>query len=121
MPGRVLSGYVDAIVMRTFDDNRLAALASASTVPVINALTDGFHPCQLLADLLTIRQVYGSTEGRSLAYVGDGANNMANSYALAGAAAGMRVTIGAPPDSSRIRRSSPGLVRSHHRPVAGSR
>jgi ornithine carbamoyltransferase len=107
--GRVLSGYVDAIVMRTFDDNRLAALASASTVPVINALTDGFHPCQLLADLLTIRQVYGSTEGRSLAYVGDGANNMANSYALAGAAAGMRVTIAAPvgyqPDPTIIARA----------------
>jgi ornithine carbamoyltransferase len=107
--GRVLSGYVDAIVMRTFADDRLAALASAATVPVINALTDGFHPCQLLADLLTIRQVYGSTEGRTLAYVGDGANNMANSYALAGAAAGMRVRIGAPvgyqPDPAIIARA----------------
>jgi ornithine carbamoyltransferase len=94
--GRVLSGYVDAIVIRTFDDERLAALAQASTVPVVNALTDGFHPCQLLADLLTIRQVYGSTQGRTLAYVGDAAFNMANSYALAGAAAGMHVRIGAP-------------------------
>jgi ornithine carbamoyltransferase len=95
--GRVLSGYVDAIVIRTFDDERLAALAQASRVPVINALTDGFHPCQLLADLLTIRQVCGGTAGRTLAYVGDAAFNMANSYALAGAAAGMHVRIGAPP------------------------
>ncbi len=94
--GRVLSGYVDAIVIRTFDDQRLAALAQAATVPVINALTDGYHPCQLLADLLTIRQLYGSTQGRTLAYVGDAAFNMANSYALAGAAAGMHVRIGAP-------------------------
>jgi ornithine carbamoyltransferase len=93
---RVLSGYVDAIVMRTFDDDRLTAMAGVATVPVINALTDGFHPCQLLADLLTIRQTLGSTQGRTLAYVGDGANNMGNSYALAGAAAGMHVKIGAP-------------------------
>jgi ornithine carbamoyltransferase len=94
--GRVLSGYVDAIVIRTFDDERLAALAQASRVPVINALTDGYHPCQLLADLLTIRQAFGGTAGRTLAYVGDAAFNMANSYALAGAAAGMQVRIGAP-------------------------
>jgi ornithine carbamoyltransferase len=93
---RVLSGYVDAIVIRTFDDARLAALAKASSVPVVNALTDGFHPCQLLADLLTIRQVFGSTKDRTLAYVGDAAFNMANSYALAGAAAGMHVKVGAP-------------------------
>jgi ornithine carbamoyltransferase len=94
--GRVLSGYVDAIVIRTFHDERVAALSHASSVPVINALTDGFHPCQLLADLLTVRQLFGSTQGRTLAYVGDAAFNMANSYALAGAAAGMHVRIGAP-------------------------
>jgi ornithine carbamoyltransferase len=93
---RVLSSYVDMIVIRTFDDARLASLAAASTVPVVNALTDGYHPCQLLADLLTIRQVHGSTHGKTLAYVGDAAFNMANSYALAGAAAGMHVKIGAP-------------------------
>jgi ornithine carbamoyltransferase len=107
--GRVLSGYVDAIVIRTFDDARLAALASVASVPVINALTDGFHPCQLLADLLTIRQALGGTDGRTLAYLGDGANNMANSYALAGAAAGMHVRIGSPegfqPDAAIITRA----------------
>ena len=107
--GRVLSSYVDTIVMRTFDDARLAALASSASVPVINALTDGFHPCQLLADLLTIRQSLGGTHGRVLAYVGDGANNMAHSYALAGAAAGMHVRIGAPagfqPDPAVITRA----------------
>lgn len=107
--GRVLSSYVDAIVIRTFDDGRLAALAQAATVPVINALTDGYHPCQLLADLLTIRQLFGSTQGRTLAYVGDAAFNMANSYALAGAAAGMHVRIGAPagyqPDPALITRA----------------
>jgi ornithine carbamoyltransferase len=94
--GRVLSGYVDAIVIRTYDDARVAALAQACSVPVINALTDGFHPCQLLADLLTLRQVFGDTRGRTLAYVGDAAFNMANSYMLAGATAGLHVRIGAP-------------------------
>jgi ornithine carbamoyltransferase len=106
---RVLSGYVDAIVIRTFDDERLAAFAHAAWVPVINALTDGYHPCQLLADLLTIRQAYGSTQGRTLAYVGDSSFNMANSYALAGAAAGMHVRIGAPdgyqPDPELVTRA----------------
>jgi len=76
---RVLSRYVDAIVMRTFGDERLAAIAAASSVPVVNALTDGFHPCQLLADLLTVRERCGGTTGRVLAYLGDAANNMADS------------------------------------------
>jgi ornithine carbamoyltransferase len=104
---RVLSRYVDAIVIRTFSDERLAALAAASTVPVVNALTDGFHPCQLLADLLTVRErfgraakvdggVDGGTAGRILAYVGDAANNMSHSYLLAGATAGMHVRVAGP-------------------------
>ena len=93
---QVLSRYVDAIVIRTFADDRLAALADAATVPVVNALTDGFHPCQLLADLLTIRQRHGRTAGVTLAYLGDGGNNMAHSYLLAGATAGMRVRIAGP-------------------------
>src|SRR5204863_3978260 len=94
---RVLSRYVDAIVIRTFADQRLAGLAQASTVPLVNALTDGYHPCQLLADHLTIRERLGGTAGRTLAYVGDAANNMANSYLLAGATAGMHVRVAGPP------------------------
>jgi ornithine carbamoyltransferase len=95
--GRVLSRYVAAIVMRTFGDERLTELASDARVPVVNALTDGFHPCQLLADLLTIRERLGGTKGRALAYVGDAANNMAHSYLLAGATAGMHVRVAGPP------------------------
>src|SRR5690606_25208901 len=93
---RVLSRYVDAIVIRTYDDGRLAELAAGATVPVINGLTDGFHPCQLLADLLTVRERCGGTAGRSLAYVGDAGNNMAHSYLLAGATAGMHVRVAGP-------------------------
>jgi ornithine carbamoyltransferase len=94
--GRVVSRYVSAIVMRTFGDDRLIELASGSRAPVVNALTDGFHPCQLLADLLTIRERLGGTKGRKLAYVGDAANNMANSYLLAGALAGLHVRVAGP-------------------------
>jgi ornithine carbamoyltransferase len=93
---RVLSRYVAAIVVRTFGDDRLAALAGAATVPVVNALTDGFHPCQVLADLLTIRERLGGTAGRTLAYLGDAANNMAHSYLLGGATAGMHVRVAGP-------------------------
>jgi ornithine carbamoyltransferase len=93
---QVLSRYVAAIVIRTFSDARLAGLAAASRVPVVNALTDGFHPCQLLADLLTVREHLGGTAGATLAYLGDAANNMAHSYLLAGAAAGMRIRVAGP-------------------------
>ena len=94
--GRVLSRYVAAIVVRTFADATLRELASGATVPVVNALTDGFHPCQLLADLLTIRERCGGTHGRTIAYLGDAGNNMAHSYLLAGATAGMHVRIAGP-------------------------
>jgi ornithine carbamoyltransferase len=94
---KVLSRYVSAIVMRTFGDDRLAEVAAGATVPVVNALTDGFHPCQLLADLLTVRERCGGTAGRTLAYVGDAANNMAHSYLLAGVTAGMHVRVAGPP------------------------
>ena len=94
--GRVVSRYVSAIVMRTHGDDRLAELASDVRVPVVNALTDGYHPCQLLADLLTVREHLGGTKGRKLAYLGDAANNMANSYLLAGATAGMHVRVAGP-------------------------
>jgi len=93
---RALSRYVDAIVLRTHADERLRELAGYATVPVVNALTDGFHPCQMLADLMTIRQKLGATAGRTMAYLGDGDNNMANSYLLGGATAGMHVRIAAP-------------------------
>jgi ornithine carbamoyltransferase len=108
--GRVVSRYVTAIVMRTHGDERLAELATDVRVPVVNALTDGFHPCQLLADLLTIREHLGGTAGRKLAYVGDAANNMANSYLLAGATAGMQVRVAGPsgfdPDAGVVSRAA---------------
>ncbi|MEU4625563.1 ornithine carbamoyltransferase [Actinoplanes sp. NPDC023801] len=94
--GRVVARYVSAMVYRTHGDERLAELASGVQVPVINALSDGYHPCQLLADLLTIRERFGSTAGRVLAYVGDAANNMAHSYLIAGAMAGMHVRVAGP-------------------------
>ncbi|NYF58486.1 ornithine carbamoyltransferase [Micromonospora purpureochromogenes] len=94
--GRVLSRYVAAIVLRTHGDDRIAEVASHATVPVINALTDGYHPCQLLADLLTVREHCGGTQGRILAYVGDAANNLSHSYLLAGATAGMHVRVAGP-------------------------
>ena len=94
--GRVLSRYVAAIVLRTHGDDRIAEVAAHATVPVVNALTDAYHPCQLLADLLTVRERFGATAGRTLTYVGDAANNMAHSYLLAGATAGMHVRITGP-------------------------
>ena len=93
---RVLTRQMAAIAWRTAGQERIDALASAATVPVINALTDQFHPCQVLADLQTIQAHYGSLAGRVLAFLGDGASNMAHSYLLGGATAGMRVRIGAP-------------------------
>lgn len=93
---RVLDRQCAAIVWRTGADARIQQMAAASRVPVINALTDGTHPCQLLADLQTVRERHGRLAGLTLAYVGDGANNMAHSYLLAGATAGMHVRIGAP-------------------------
>ncbi|KJK39764.1 ornithine carbamoyltransferase [Lentzea aerocolonigenes] len=93
---RILSGYVDAVVWRTFAQARIEAMASVSRVPVVNALTDEFHPCQVLADLQTIRRRYGKLAGLTLTYLGDGANNMSHSLLLGGATAGMHVRIGAP-------------------------
>jgi ornithine carbamoyltransferase len=93
---RVLSRQVAAISWRTSGQERIEALASAATVPVINALTDQFHPCQVLADLQTVRAHYGSLAGRALTFLGDGSSNMAHSYLLGGTTAGMRVRIGSP-------------------------
>ena len=93
--GRVLSRYVDAIVLRTFEQERLEVLAEAASVPVVNSLSDFEHPCQALADLLTIREHLGSLPGKILTYVGDG-NNVAHSLLLAGAKAAMTVRIATP-------------------------
>ncbi|MFC4562635.1 ornithine carbamoyltransferase [Nocardiopsis mangrovi] len=93
---RVLERHVAAIVWRTFSQDRLEAMAHAGGVPVVNALTDSFHPCQILADLQTVREHKGRLAGLTLAYFGDGANNMAHSYLLGGALAGMHVRIAAP-------------------------
>ena len=94
--GRVLSRYVDAIVLRTFEQERLEVLSTTSTVPVVNALSDFEHPCQALADLLTIREHQEDLSGRVLAYFGDG-NNVAHSLLLAGTKAGMSVRVATPP------------------------
>ncbi len=94
--GRVLSRYVDAIVWRTFAQERLSAMASGASVPIINALSDEFHPCQVLADLQTLAERKGALKGLRLAYFGDGANNMAHSLMLGGVTAGVHVTIAAP-------------------------
>ncbi len=93
---RVLDRQAAAIVWRTFGQDRLDAMASASRVPVVNALTDTYHPCQILADLQTIAERKGKLAGLTLTYLGDGANNMAHSYLLGGATAGMHVRIGSP-------------------------
>jgi ornithine carbamoyltransferase len=94
---RVLSRYVDAVVIRTTGQDRIEALAAASRVPVVNALTDSFHPCQVLADLQTVQERLGPLAGRTLTYLGDGANNMAHSLLVGGAMAGMHVRVAAPP------------------------
>ncbi|MCA5893092.1 ornithine carbamoyltransferase [Isoptericola sp. NEAU-Y5] len=96
---RVLDRQVSAIAWRTFGQDRLEEMAAVSRVPVINALTDGFHPCQILADLLTVAQHRGGVEnlaGQRLAYVGDAGNNMAASYLLGGATAGLHVAVAGP-------------------------
>jgi ornithine carbamoyltransferase len=93
---RVLTRQTAAIVWRTFGQEQIDSLAAASEVPVINALTDQFHPCQILADLQTVAERFGGLGGRTLSYVGDGANNMAHSYLLGGATAGMHVRVAAP-------------------------
>lgn len=95
---RVLERQVAAIVWRTFAQSGLEEMAHGTTVPVINALSDDFHPCQLLADLLTIREHRGALAGLTVAFLGDGACNMAQSYLLAGATAGMHVRIASPHD-----------------------
>jgi ornithine carbamoyltransferase len=130
---RVLERQVAAIVWRTHGQERIEEMAEASGVPVINALTDEFHPCQLLADLLTVQEHRGSLAGQTVAFVGDGASNMGNSWLLAGATAGMHVRVSAPeshePDHAMVTRAqevavttggSATLVRDPVAAVAGA-
>ncbi|WP_433280911.1 ornithine carbamoyltransferase [Pseudonocardia xinjiangensis] len=104
---RMLSRFVDAIVWRTGDQSRIEEMAAVATVPVVNALTDQFHPCQVLADLQTIRERFGRLAGLTLTYLGDGANNMAHSLLLGGTTAGLHVRVCAPegfqPDAGVLR------------------
>jgi ornithine carbamoyltransferase len=93
---RVISRYVDAIVIRSGSHEKVAELAEAAEVPVVNGLTPLHHPCQALADLLTLRERFGELDGLRLAYVGDG-NNVARSLAIVGELAGVEVVVAAPP------------------------
>jgi ornithine carbamoyltransferase len=120
---RVLGRHVAAIVWRTSGQERLQEMAEHAGVPVINGLTDQYHPCQVLADLQSIRQRKQQLARLTLAYVGDGANNMAHSYLLGGSLAGMHVRIGAPPGfqpnpevlsrAQQLANSSGGSVQVH--------
>ncbi len=94
--GRVLSRYVDGIVMRTYEHNNIVKLAESSDVPVINGLTDLLHPCQVLADIFTIKEKKGSVEGLKIVFLGDGANNLAHSWLYGAAKTGMNLIVSAP-------------------------
>lgn len=106
---RVLSRYLDGIMIRTFDQEEVESLAECGSIPIINGLTDYCHPCQVLADLMTIREFKGSLEGKKLCYIGDG-NNMANSLIVGGIKTGMKVAIACPdtykPDEEIIKWAS---------------
>jgi ornithine carbamoyltransferase len=127
---RVLSRYVDALAIRTFAQEELADYAHWASIPVINALTDLEHPCQALADFLTLQEAFGEISGLTLAYVGDG-NNVAHSLMLCGALLGVNVRIGCPagfaPDAGVLAQSqvlaaaSGATVAVLHEPVAAVR
>jgi ornithine carbamoyltransferase len=130
---KVLERQVAQIVWRTYAQSGLEEMAANSSVPVINALSDSWHPCQLLADLVTIKENFGKTEGLKIAYIGDAANNMGNSYLVACAMAGMSVSIAAPSGyqadqevaalATRIAKESGAVVEQHSDPklaVAGA-
>ena len=93
---RVFSSYVDAIVVRTFQHENVQHLAASSSVPVINGLCDSYHPCQILADLLTLQEIWGGWEGRRLAWVGDG-NNVCHSWMVAAAQTNFQLVVSTPP------------------------
>ena len=126
--GHVLSRYLDAIMIRTFAQADVVDLAASATIPIINGLTDDHHPCQAMADALTVREHCGALEGRKLVYSGDG-NNVAHSLAEVGAKTGMRVVICTPdgyrPDEAIIARARAdaardgGEHRAHERSARG--
>jgi ornithine carbamoyltransferase len=116
--GQVLSRYLHGIVIRSGSDERVRELAAGSTVPVVNGLTPQHHPCQVLADLLTLRERFGELEGLRLAYVGDG-NNVARSLAILGRVAGVEVVIAGPP-GYRIEEGLAELTDDPHAAVAGA-
>ncbi|HYX83928.1 MAG TPA: ornithine carbamoyltransferase [Gaiellales bacterium] len=123
---RILSGYSSAIVVRTYAQAILEEMAAVAEAPVINALTDDHHPCQALADLMTLREQFGGLQGLRVAYLGDG-NNVAHSLMEAGALAGMRVTVATPPGyepdpavvdrASELARRNAGAIAVIHEPL----
>ena len=125
---RVLGRMASAVVWRTYAQDGLEQMAEHAGVPVVNALSDDFHPCQILADWLTVIEHKGALAGLTVAYVGDGANNMGHSYLLGGATAGMHVRVGAPDgfqpapaivaDAERIAAQTGGSVLVTADPVA---
>lgn len=121
--GRVLSRFVDAIVIRTFAQGIAEELADAADVPVVNALTDDEHPCQALADLMTILEKKGKLAGNKVAYVGDGDNNVCNSLMLASAMAGIEFAVASPsgrqPRSEVVERAN-ALASSTGKPIVVS-
>jgi ornithine carbamoyltransferase len=127
---RVLSRYVDVLAIRTFAQSELEEYAHWASIPVINALTDLEHPCQALADFLTLQEAFGDIQGRTLTYLGDG-NNVAHSLMLCGALLGVNVRVGCPagfePDarvvelSSQLAAASGSSVEVLHEPVAAVR
>jgi ornithine carbamoyltransferase len=113
---RVLDRQVSAIVWRTFGQDRIERMAAVSRVPVVNALTDEFHPCQILADLQTVRERLGRLAGVTFTYVGDASNNMAHSYLLGCATAGMHVRVAGPASFQ----ADPAVVAAAERIAAGT-
>jgi ornithine carbamoyltransferase len=124
---RVLSGYVDGIMIRTFGHHQIDEIAAHATVPVINGLSDLLHPCQVLADVLTVRQELGTHEGKTVAWIGDG-NNMANSWLNAALRLGFSLRLACPegyePDAAILARAAAGadvkLVRDPREAVEGA-
>jgi ornithine carbamoyltransferase len=123
---RVLSGYVDGIMIRTFDHQLVVNLARHATIPVINGLTDWLHPCQILADLLTMRECAIDFDKAVVAFIGDG-NNVANSWIEAATLYGLTVRIACPegydPDASliaKVRSNGPGKVEIHRSPASAA-